>query len=125
MNRKIARNIRIVYNSNMDSFNLIKSAEDGDLSGVKAALAAGEDINTREEGTGITALHAASARRRIEVVRFLLSCEGIDATAIDRFGETAFSLAEQVGDTEIMSEIQKHLDGKVLGSGPLAGPTPE
>jgi hypothetical protein len=90
---------------------LLEAAWRGDLVGVKAALAAGQRVCARQAETGMTALHLASAAAitpafrdepardsgQTDVIRFLLSVEGVDANLADERGNLPLHLAARLG----------------------------
>lgn len=61
-------------------------ALEGDISGVRARLAAGDDISLQDK-QGFTALHFAAQQSQTEAVRALLAA-GVPVDLQDRFGNT-------------------------------------
>lgn len=55
---------------------LIRSAFDGDLDGVKAALAKGADVNAIDPATGLAALHIAVGTNDLDMCRYLVDEAG-------------------------------------------------
>lgn len=106
---------RDIYNFNMNKPDLIKSAEFGDLDGVKSALDMGEDINLQDSWSGITALHAACARGHYHVVEFLLTCEGVNPSIVDKAGRLPGTLAIDFARNDIFDLIQRFMLDKPTG----------
>ena len=73
---------------------LIRSAFDGDLDGVKAALAKGADVNAIDPSTGLAALHIAVGTNDLELCRYLLEEAGA-AIVPDRAGRWPTLIAAQ------------------------------
>lgn len=73
---------------------LLRSAFDGDLDGVKAALAKGADVNAVDPATGLAALHIAVGTNDLELCRYLIDESG--ATIVpDRAGRWPTLIAAQ------------------------------
>ena len=64
-------------------------------------LAAGADVNAREQG-GYTALHEAADNQQIEMVKLLLA-HGADVSCTSNDGKTAVDLAAAKGDRTIVA----------------------
>ena len=75
---------------------LIYSAQKGLLNNVKALLAAGADVNYRSPVTGVSALSAASAEGRTNVVRYLV-----------KNGNANINLRDLAGRTPIFYAVEK------------------
>ena len=83
---------------------LVWAAKENCETVVKALLLEQEniDVNAMDKG-GWTALHRATLKGRIEIVRMLLSHPKIDVSAVDKnSGNTAFHQAVDGGDAEIV-----------------------
>lgn len=80
--------------------DLLRAAAAGDLAGVRRALAAGADIETRD-ADGRTALLLATNGHRVPVALLLIE-RGADVNAQDRQRDSAFLLAGARGHTEIV-----------------------
>ena len=65
---------------------------DGDLEGVKAALARGQDVNGREKFK-TTGLMSAIVGEHDSVVQLLLSQPSLDINSSDSYGDTALHCA--------------------------------
>src|SRR5690606_31388526 len=74
------------------SSNLCDLAEDGDLEGVKRAIAGGADVNERGLFK-MAPLMAAAAKGREDVVRYLLSLPETDVDTLNAGGTTALMTA--------------------------------
>ena len=85
---------------NTFSGDLLRSAEYGDLSGVQQALAAGADLNFRND-EGRSALTIASMSGNLDVVAFLLARRA-DVSARDHSGWTALLGASASGRYEVV-----------------------
>ncbi len=87
---------------NMKNSELLRAAEAGNLSQVRALLDHGVAANVRMLGVGgVTPLYAAVSYRRIEVARLLLH-RGADIHARDLNGLTPLVLASQQGNFEMV-----------------------
>lgn len=80
--------------------DLLRSAEYGDLSSVRQALAAGADVNFRND-EGRSALIMASMSGSLNIVEFLLT-RGADVSAKDHSGWTALLGASASGRYEVV-----------------------
>lgn len=78
--------------------DLLQAAAAGNLEAVKAALAAGVDVNTSRRD-GWTALHAAAERSRVEIVKQLIEA-GANVNAQGFLGVTPLHWAAIRGPTE-------------------------
>ena len=87
--------------------DLFRAAEHGDLSRVKALLAAKADVNATQ-GDLATALLMASENGHLEVVRTLLDAKA-DVNAKPGDGGTALMMASQNGHREVVRAL---LDAK-------------
>lgn len=84
---------------------LITAAREGDLIGLKTAIA--EDIERNGKvycETLCIALHIASIEDHLEIVKYLVTC-GVDANTEDHYGFTAFYLASSNGNLEIVKYL--------------------
>ena len=93
------------HNAVEGSVRLLWSASQGDIDDVRAALAAGVDVNASDYD-GRTALHLAAAEGRHDVVRYLLE-HGARPGAVDRWGGTPLSDAERGGHAEVEAAIRQ------------------
>ena len=83
---------------------LRQSAQDGDLAAVKAFIADGANVNSRDR-TGQTALlWVAPARDNPEMVKLLVE-HGADVNARDYHGETALMIAASQSNPGIMNAL--------------------
>jgi len=80
---------------------LRQAAEQGDLEGVEAALAAGADLASADSPFGNTALHLAARRGHFEVVELLLA-KGADPLANDAGTMTPLHVAARDGRTKVV-----------------------
>lgn len=78
------------------SSKLCDLAEDGDLGGVKRAIAKGADVNERGLFK-MTPLMAAAAKGREDVVQYLLSLPETDVNTLNAGGTTALMTAARGG----------------------------
>lgn len=84
---------------------LINAAGRGDLSRVKALLAAGADVND-DAGHGITALMVAAQNGHQEIVQALLAAKA-NVNTKTRRGETALMVAAQNGHEGVVQLLKK------------------
>ena len=84
---------------------LINAAGRGDLSQVKALLAAKADVND-DAGHGITALIVASQNGHQKIVQTLLAAKA-NVNTKTRRGETALMVASQNGHQEVVQLLKK------------------
>lgn len=75
---------------------LLKSAESGNLEGVKEALEQGADINAQDDWMKQSALHKASSHGHVEIVEYLLK-NGADLLMLDAEYMTALHIAARDG----------------------------
>ena len=81
-----------------------KAAEDGNIEAVKQHLAAGTDVNAKEED-GSTPLHQAAWEGHTEVAELFIA-KGADMNAKMEDGDTPLDLAK--GHPEIADLLRKH-----------------
>jgi len=99
--------------------DLVALAETGDLAGLKAAVAAGGDVNKARRG--IQPIHEAAKGGHLQMVRWLLD-EGADLNATDLFGWTPAMLAASEGHLDLLGLL--HARGADLNRGDGDGITP-
>jgi len=85
---------------------LFAAADEGNTEAVKQAIAAGADINTKDESL-MTPLHWAAVGGHKEVVELLIA-GGADVNAKDDTGGTPLDRAIFNKDTEIGDLLRKH-----------------
>ncbi|MEJ7926000.1 ankyrin repeat domain-containing protein [Sphingobium sp. AN641] len=105
---------RVEYSEGVNNVNLIAIAESGSLEGVSNALQEGCDVNMREPGTGITALHIAATKGFNDIVEILLSHPEIDLRIADHAGRIAYKAAEEAGNFDACNLIQNKLAEEFL-----------
>lgn len=88
--------------------NLLKSAADGNLEGVKEALDKGADINGTDN-KGYTALHWTASKGLSDCVKYLLE-KGADCNKQDSEGNTALHVAAKNGRTESVELLVTQAD---------------
>lgn len=88
---------RLAHSAHAAEF-LVYGAVDGDLGTVKALLAHGVPIDSRDR-EGKTALHGAAGRGQIKVLDYLLS-RSADLNAVDRFGDSPLEKAAAASQNE-------------------------
>jgi|GEM_PF-5526510 len=92
----------------MDPNNqLIKSARNGDLEGVKEALSRGADINFVTDYYIMSALHHAVIGNHIEIAKFLLE-NGADVDMVDGLDSTRLISAVQEGNIDMIRLLLKY-----------------
>ncbi|MGY5877206.1 MAG: ankyrin repeat domain-containing protein [Candidatus Thorarchaeota archaeon] len=88
---------------------LTRSAESGDLDGVKQALKDGANIDAQEKTFSDTALHLAASKGHIEIVRFLLE-QGANLLIENGVDMTPVHLAARDGHPEIIKVLLDSTD---------------
>jgi hypothetical protein len=89
----------------MSEFALREGAERGDLEMVQKVIAEGVDVNGATMATGLTALHKAAIRGRVQVVIELVQA-GADIHRETGAGATALQLAEEAGFWEVADALK-------------------
>ena len=100
---KVAKNARPI------DLALVDMANKGNVNGVLALLSEGADANAFDAG----ALHLAAFFGYTEVVRALLSFEGLDVNSVDCYGYTALQMARRRGKTEVVHLIEQYIRDSV------------
>ncbi len=77
--------------------SIVEAAAKGDLEKVKQHLAAGTDINDRDEEHDSSALHAAAYHGKLEIVKFLIE-KGAEINAKNKHGQTPRDVAWHAQD---------------------------
>ncbi len=83
-------------NNHMD--DIIDASYNNDVTTVKALIADGTDVNSREERTGFSPLHIAVAKNFTKLFNLLLAQPNIDLWALDRWERTPGVIAIDNGD---------------------------
>ena len=96
--------------------NLLKSASDGDLQAVKAALEKGADITTHDEYNN-TALNVSASNGNLELIKFLVE-KGSD---INNLGGAAMSPLMQAATAGHVDASQFLIDQGALVTNDLIG----
>ncbi len=95
---------------------LLKSAEEGDLQGVKEALAGGADLKVKDEFFKNTALHLACDNGHLDIVEFLISLDP-DISTMNGIDMTPLHMAVRNGHGHIVKYLcEKNLPitGRIL-----------
>jgi ankyrin repeat protein len=79
----------------MKTHDIFKAIEVGNIEALRAAIEAGEDVNTPDED-GNTPLHKAVEKDRFKMVRMLLEA-GADPNVRNKRGETPIVIAARAG----------------------------
>ena len=96
----VAVAVAMAWTMTAHASNLWSLASKGDLAGVKAAVAAGADVNAKYN-YGDTPLYVATVKNHPGVVKYLLA-HGANPNAKDaKFSRTALHLAAQLGHADI------------------------
>ncbi len=95
--------IAVGQNSPIDAA-LRQSAQDGDIVAVKAFIADGADVNSRDKTGKTPLLWVAPARDNPEMVKLLVE-HGADVNAHDYRGETALMIAASQSNPGIMKAL--------------------
>ena len=84
---------------------LFEAARSGKLDDAEAALAAGADLNARDD-LQWTPLHRAALRGNTDIARLLIE-KGADPTARERWQNTPLHLAAVRGHTNLVTMLQE------------------
>ena len=89
--------------------NIAQMSKDGDLAGVRAALARGEDVNLKDRHN-VTGLMWAAYEMHNEIVSLLFDQPTVDLNCCDSNGETAliYAISAPQRDKNIEREIDYH-----------------
>ena len=83
-------------------------AQEGDIAAVKQHLAAGTDVNAKDDFIGMTILQSAALGGQKEIVEFLIA-EGADVNAMGRTSLTPLDTALKASlNKEIADLLRKH-----------------
>ena len=85
------------------SISIHQAVFDGNIEAVKQHLAAGTDVNAKNNKYGMTPLHQAARSGRNEIAELLIA-EGADVNAKDELGRTPLDLV--AGET--IALLRKH-----------------
>ena len=100
-----------LYFASQRSINeqLLQSAMEGNIDGVRAAIDQGADVFAIQNNDGYTALHLATVYCHTDTVKALLNVSGIDAATLitiqNRNGRTALHEAAVSGLTDIVNAL--------------------
>ena len=86
---------------------LWKAAIKGDIEAVKKHLAAGADVNAKDDQFGGTPLHHVTVKGHKEIVELLIA-KGADVNVLDGGGYTPLDRAIKKNHTEIADLLRKH-----------------
>ena len=89
--------------------SIIDDVRDGNLAGVRQALALGANVN-ETNSSGDTPLIMAAYKGHVEIVRLLLE-SGADVLACNSGGWTPLKLAEGYGGAATAALIKEHIEG--------------
>ena len=89
------------------SINLHAAAEQGDAASLRAALAAGEDPNTRDADS-YTPIHLSAGMGAADALSALLDDPRTEVDATDDVGESPLHLAAAAGRTEAAGRLLLH-----------------
>lgn len=87
-----------------ESLPLQMASETTNTEMVRYLLAAGADVNGRQELRGFSSLMKAASKSTVQMVRLLIEA-GADVNARDKIGMTALMIAARRGDQEIVKEL--------------------
>ncbi len=105
-------NALLSLGANMESRDVVgatplhTAAESGSVDVAFLLFKSGANINSQTTAFKLTPLHCAILHGRRDMVKFLLSI-GADTSLKDKGGNTALSLAEEYGNQELITMIQK------------------
>ena len=97
-------------------FALREAAERGDVATVEKLIGDGCDVDSATASTGLTALHKAALRNRVQVVTELVRA-GADIHRENNAGTTALQFAEDAGFWEVADVLKAARDGKLYTVG--------
>jgi hypothetical protein len=103
---------RLAHGAHAEEF-LLFAAERGDLETVKAFLARGVGIDSRD-WEGKTGLHLAAARGHIEVMNYLLP-RSADPNAVDRFGDSPLETAAAAKENQAVHLLETRGAKRIRG----------
>ena len=86
---------------------LWKAAIKGDIEAVKKHLAAGADVNAKDDQFGGTPLHHVTVKGHKEIVELLIA-KGADVNVLDGGGYTPLDRAIKKNHTETADLLRKH-----------------
>lgn len=90
----------------IEKYNILQLSYYNDLEAIKATVKESPHIvNIKDDFTGRTPLHIAASLGNYSVVKFLLSCPGVDARSVDFSGRSALELGGLIGHAEIFNAI--------------------
>lgn len=92
------------FDSEFNTYLLLKSASKGDLSGIRRLLSKGVDINSYDYDKR-TALHLAASEGQESIIKYLLS-KNVDILIKDRWGNTAYDDAVKNKHNNISSLLE-------------------
>ena len=88
---------------------LYQLCKDGELAEVRAALARGEDVNSKSS-SGYTALMGAVWNKHNSIVKLLLDQPAVDVNVKDKWGQTALHDAASANNAEGARMLLLHKD---------------
>ena len=83
------------------------AARKENIEAVKQHLAAGTDVNAKDDSHGLTPLHYAAEAGHKEIAELLIA-NGADVNAKDKYGRTPLDWAVMLGKPEIADLLRKH-----------------
>ena len=95
----------------------------GDIVGVRAALARGEDVNSRDADDN-TGLMYAISRGHNEIVKFLVEQPTVDLNCTSREGNTALHIAADVDNVEAVRMLLADVRLNIANHKNSVGETP-
>ncbi len=101
-----AKNEPLTSDTMMQQEEILKLVSRNDLSGVKKALAAGANVNTRD-GSGKSLLLLATIDKRVEMAT-LLTEKGADVNLQDNIQDSPFLYAGATGQTDLVKLFLAH-----------------
>ena len=88
---------------NIPTSKLVIAAQGGDVDGLRAAIAAGEELDASSMG-GMTALHWAAKNGNPEIVEVLLEAD-VDINSRNKVGKTPVALAAESGSLSVLEAL--------------------
>jgi len=89
--------------------NLLAAAEEGNLDAIRGALESGADINAQNEFLKESALHIASSRGHLEIVKYLVE-NGAELLLTNGTDMTPLHLAARDGQTHVVAFLLARME---------------
>lgn len=94
-------------NKDTEPKDMFHAISQGDVGAFKKFLKAGFNVNSKSK-TGTTLLYEASRAGKLDIVRELLTIDGIEIDSEDKYGDTALHQACSWGHLNVVEELLKN-----------------